>query len=89
MPLGTLWEECNEVKVHRKNTKGGQKLSDAAGYKISENDMVLQLATSLGATGLINEEYKAWKKKSITNHTLRNSKAHFHEALEEARGIKS
>lgn len=30
MPLGTLWEECNEVKVHRKNTKGGQKLSDAA-----------------------------------------------------------
>ena len=65
-----------------------QKLSVDAGYKISENDMVLQLATSLGATGLINEEYKAWRKKPLSDRTWTKAKSHFRDALEDASGIE-
>ena len=65
-----------------------QKLSADAGYKIEENDMVLQLATSLGTTGLINEEYNAWRKKPISDRTWATAKTHFRDALEDASGIE-
>ena len=65
-----------------------QKISEDAGYKITEPEMVLQLQTSLGATGLMNEEYKAWKKKPVTDRTWKKAKRHFRTALADATGIQ-
>ena len=59
-----------------------------AGYPITEANMVLQLQTAVGATGMVNEEYNAWKKKPAADKTWANAKKHFRDALANVEGIQ-
>ena len=37
---------------------------------------------------MVNEEYKAWKKKPLADKTWTNAKKHFWEALDDIEGIQ-
>ena len=42
----------------------------------------------MGASELVNEEYKAWRKKPIVDKTWTNAKKHFRDALDEMESIQ-
>ena len=43
--------------------------------------MVMQMQTHLGATGLINTKYLAWKKKSAVEHKWAPANKYFRAAI--------
>jgi hypothetical protein len=58
-----------------------QKLADDDEVPISEAEMVLQLQTHIGATGLVNSRYLKWKKKPLASRTWPLAKTEFRDAL--------
>ena len=54
---------------------------------ISEADMVLQLQTHVGSTGVINAKYATWKKKSLTDRGWKDGKKYFCAALKDVSDI--
>ena len=54
---------------------------------INESDMVLQLQTHVGSTGMINAKYATWKKKSITDCGWKDAKKYFRAALKDVSEI--
>ena len=76
------------IDVYYQRLQKCQKISEDAGYPITANDLILQLQTTMGASGMVNEEYKAWKKKAVAEKTWTNAKKHFRDALDEMEGIQ-
>ena len=54
---------------------------------ISEADMVLQIQTHVGSTGMINTKYATCKKKSLTNRGWKDGKNYFRAALKDVSEI--
>ena len=67
--------------VYFKKQEDCQKLAAEGKVPISEADMVLQLQTHVGSTGMINTKYATWKKKSLTDRGWKDRKKYFHDAL--------
>lgn len=65
-----------------------QKLANNAGYPITKKDIMLQVQTSLGATGMVSVEYKAYRKKPVADKTQENANKHFHYAINNVEGIQ-
>ena len=58
-----------------------QKLAADIEVTISEAEMVLQMQTHLGATGMIISKYLMWKKMSRENRNWKYGKKYFRAAL--------
>ena len=54
---------------------------------ISEVDMVLQLQTHVGSTGMINAKYATWKKKILTDRGWKDGKKYFRAAFKDVSEI--
>ena len=54
---------------------------------INEADMVLQLQTHVGSTGMINAKYATWKKKRLTNRGWKDAKKYFRLPLKDVSEI--
>ena len=60
-----------------------QKLADDGKVRITEDEMVVQPQTHLGATGMMNGKYLKWKAKSLNNRRWKPAKIWFSDALNE------
>jgi len=80
-----LFEEAPDltrpIDTYFKKIEDCQKLANDGEVPISEAEMVLQLQTHIGATGLVNSRYLRWKKKPIRDRTWALAKKEFREAL--------
>ena len=50
---------------------------------INESDMVLQLQTHDGSTGMINAKYATWKKKILIDRGWKDAKKYFCATLKD------
>ena len=55
------------IDVYFRKKEECQRLADDSETPLSETEMVLQVQTHLGATGLVNTKYLAWKKKATAD----------------------
>ena len=55
------------LDVYLKKQEDFQKLKADGEVPISETDIILQLQTHVGSTGMINTKYATWKNKSLTD----------------------
>ena len=58
-----------------------QKLAANGEVPITKAEMVVQLQTHLGATGMTNRKYLKWKAKPLNNHWWKPAKIWFRDAL--------
>ena len=65
------------IDVYFKNQEECQSLSADGEIPISEAEMVIQVHTHLGATGLINNKYLVWKKKAAVECKWAPAKKYF------------
>ena len=56
-------------------------------FLINEADMVLQLHTNVGSTGMISTKYSTGKKKSLTDRSWKDAKKYFGTALKDVSEI--
>ena len=75
------------LDVYFKKQEYQQKLAADGEVPISEADMVLQLQTHIGSTGMINSKYATWKKKSLTDRGWKDGKKYFRAALKDVSDI--
>ena len=71
------------LNVYFKKQEDCQKLAADVEFPINEADMVLQLQTHVGSTGMINAKYSTWKKKSLTNLGWKHANTHIRAALKD------
>ena len=75
------------LDVYFKKQEDCQKLAADREVTINEADMVLQLQTHVGSTGMINAKYATRKKKSLTNRGWKDGKKYFRAALKDVSEI--
>ena len=71
------------LDIYFKKQGDYQKLTADGEVPINEIDMVLQLHTHVGSTGMISAKYAPWKKKSLTDRGWKYGKKYFRAALKE------
>ena len=69
------------IDVYYKKQEDCQKLAADSEVAISEPEMVLQMQTHLGSTGMINSKYLKWKRMTKTERNWKDGKKYFREAL--------
>ena len=75
------------LDVYFKKQDDCQKLAADGKVPISEAEMVLQIQTHVGPTGMINAKYTTWKKKSLTDRGWKDSKKYFRSVLKDVSDI--
>ena len=73
--------------IYFKKQEDCQKLAADGEVPINEADMVLQLQTHVGSTGMINSKYAMWKKKSLTDRSWKDGKKYLCAALKDVSEI--
>ena len=58
-----------------------QKLAADIKVTISKAEMVLQMQTNIGATGMISSKYLIWRNMSWANQNWKDGKKYFRAAL--------
>ena len=71
------------IDVYFKKQEDSQNLAADGEVPIREVDMLLQLQTHVGSTGMINTKYATWKKKSLTDRGCKDGKKYFRAALKD------
>ena len=69
------------IDVYFKKQEECQRLAADGEIPISEAEMVMQVKTHLGAMGLINTNYLAWKKKSAVERKWAPEKKYYRAAI--------
>ena len=69
------------LDVYFKKQEECQRLSEDGKIPLSEAEMVMQVQTHLGATGLKNAKYLTWKKKAAVERKWASSKKYFRAAI--------
>ena len=69
------------IAIYFKKQEECQRLAADGEIPISEAEMVMQVQTHLGATGLINTKYLAWKKKAVVERKWVTAKKYFRTAI--------
>ena len=75
------------LDVYLKKQEDFQKLKADGEVPISETDIILQLQTHVGSTGMINTKYATWKNKSLTDRGWKDGKNYFRAALKDVSNI--
>ena len=69
------------IDVYFQKKEECQRLAADGKIPISEAEMVLQVQTHLGATGLVNTKYLSWKNKAAVDRKWDPAKKYFRAAL--------
>ena len=69
------------IDVYFKKQEEFQRLAAGGEIPISEAEMVMQVQTHLGSTGLVNTRYLAWKKKAAAERKCAPAKKYFRAAI--------
>ena len=75
------------IDVYFKKQEECQRLAADGEIPISEAEMVMQVQTHLGATGLINTKYLAWKKKDAVERKWVTAKKYFRAAISDVQEL--
>ena len=77
----------HQIDVYFKNKEECQSLSVDGEIPISEAEMVMQVHTHLGATGLINNKYLVWNKKAAVERKWAPVKKYFRAEISDIEGL--
>ena len=69
------------IDVYFRKQEECQRLAADSEIPISEAEMVLQVQTHLGATGIVSTKYLAWKKKAAADRKWAPAKKYFRAVL--------
>ena len=76
------------IDVYFRKQEECQRLAADGKIPISEAEMVLYVQTHLGATGLVNTKYLAWKKKAAAECKWAPAKKYFRAALSNVKELR-
>ena len=74
-------ELSRPIDVYFKKQEECQRLAADGEIPTSEAEMVMKMQTHLGATGLINTKYLAWKEKAAVEHKWAPAKKYFRAVI--------
>ena len=77
------------IEVYFKKQEQCQRLAADGKVPISEADIVMQVQTDLGATGLINTKCLAWKKKVAMERKWAPAKKYFCAAINNVKELNN
>ena len=75
------------IDLYVKKQEECQRLAADGEIPISEAEMVMQVQTHLGATGLINTKYLAWKKKAAVERKWEPANKYFRAAISDVEDL--